>query len=78
MSFALSINVNTSIIFLPETHHARTSVLYRRALEGFAEALGKEHEQTMDCAENFRCCLEDSGSMDSLKELMAEYYPNEE
>lgn len=55
--------------------YKKAEALYKRALDGFAETLGKENALTLDCAENYKCCLEDSGSQGSLENLMREYFP---
>ena len=43
--------------------------LYERALEGYEAQLGKDHVDTMRCAENYRNFLEASGNSAGLAEL---------
>ena len=44
-------------------------MLYQRALEGYEAQLGKDHDDTMRCAENYRVCLKTSGNSAGLAEL---------
>lgn len=66
--------MNIAIVYNMMEDYGKAEGLYQRALEGREAQLGRDHEDTMRCAENHLRCLEASDDhTERLEELLIAY-----
>ena len=53
--------------------YRKAEELYRRALEGYEAQLGKDNENTKNCAKNLAGCLAKAGERKRLRKVLEEY-----
>ena len=73
--------INIAIVYHDLKDYGKAEEMYQRALEGYEAQLGKDHKDTMRCAENFLIHLGRSGNSAAMAELKkahpnVEFYDN--
>jgi hypothetical protein len=53
--------------------YEKAEELYRKALEGHEAQLGKDHEDTKDCAKNLAVCLREAEEKVKLRKVLDDY-----